>query len=154
MTRLLLIAVLLLYTVLDARLAPSWTSDAALWLRVVQVSPLHARAMVNLGHALAVRGQTADAVQWWEQARKTALADPSLPDRERRLVIAAANQNLVAILQNSATAGILVGTCVTIDAAGGRDELHDPCMTDNANRRIGELLEEAWRLAPNSFNPR
>ena len=132
MAHLLLIAVLLLYTVLNARLAPSWTSDAALWLRVVQVSPLHARAMVNLGHALAVRGQTADAVQWWEQARKTALADPSLPDRERRLVIGAANQNIVAVLTGAPSVEI----------------------SPQQQQRIGDLMEEAWRLAPNSFNPR
>ena len=160
-----------LYSVVGMRISPSWTSDLALWSRVLLVSQgYHARAMNNIGDAL-VRDSVqtfkvnslgsppreavtftrqdpkklADALFFFASARVMAKAHPWMPQKERNTMLAVADQNIVRIL---------IGWPVTIPI---NSTMHGATLrpqeyvdlADHPKERawiITEVLEELWQL--------
>ena len=141
----LVVLALACYAVIDVRLALAWTSDLRLWTRVLEVSPRHARAMNNIGHALdRTSPDKSQALFFFASARERAKVHPWMPQRERNTMLAVADQNLVAIL---------VGwTHEAVDlwfvAKPYRPEDYVKVADVPSARAdlITELLEELWQL--------
>ena len=160
-----------LYSVVGMRISPSWTSDLALWSRVLLVSQgYHARATNNIGDAL-VRDSVqtfkvnsvgspprdavtftrqdpkkiADALFFFASARAMAKSHPWMPQKERNTMLAVANQNIVRIL-------IGWPTTERADSIYFRRPLRPEqyaAAADYVGERsqiITEILEELWQL--------
>ena len=159
-----------LYSVVGMRIAPSWTSDLALWSRVLSVSPYHARAMNNIGDALvrdSVRttkintiGFPESAAETWTyqdsdlisralfffaSARVMAKSHPWMPQKERNTMLAVADQNIVRILIGWPTTD-RVGTTYFVYPLSPDQYGRAADYSGERSKLITEVLEELWQL--------